>query len=296
MSILIDPPQWPAHGTLFAHLVSDSSLSELHQFAEQQQIPSRAFDKDHYDVPRERYDQLVRAGAQEVTGGQLVRALVSSGLRIPAKYRPEKLGAILARRWSRTLPTEPQLGTELLGYWSQPHRYYHDRVHLLSVLEALDWLTDKQADPEESMILQLAAWFHDAVYEGTSEDEFKSAILARERLWGVLSPGAVSKVSELIMLTAGHHPADTDPLGKMLCDADLEVLARPEPAYQRYAQAIYKEYSHLPRPVLAAGRSEILDALLAKDKIYGTDAGRIRWEQPARKNLGIELDLLRSWI
>ncbi|MGV2951076.1 DUF4031 domain-containing protein [Glutamicibacter sp. AGC46] len=296
MSILIDPPRWPAHGTLFAHLVSDSSLAELHEFAGQQEISRRAFDRDHYDVPRERYDRLVAAGALEVSGSELVRALVKSGIRIPAKYRPEKLGTVLTRRWSRTLPTEPQLGTELLGYWSESHRHYHDRVHLLSVLEAIDWLAEGQADPEELMLLQLAAWFHDAVYAGTSEDEFKSATLARERLWGVLSPGAVSKVSGLVMLTAKHAPAETDRLGHILCDADLEVLARPAPAYQRYAEAIYKEYGHLPRHVLASGRSKILSGLLEKELIYGTQAGSRRWEQPARNNLGTELELLHSWL
>lgn len=294
MSILIDPPRWPAHGTVFAHLVSDTSLDELHQFAAQQEISLRAFDKDHYDVPRERYEQLVRAGAKEVTGGELVRALVASGLRIPAKYRAEKLDAILRRRWARTLPTEPELGKELLGLWSQEHRYYHDRVHLLSVLEAVDRLGGKLS-AEELMLLQLAAWFHDAVYQGTAEDEFKSAVLARERLDSVLSARAVSTVSDLILLTAGHNPRESDRLGQILCDADLEVLARPEPAYQRYAHAIYQEYAHLPRHVLAEGRSRILTALLEKATIYATAAGRDLWESAARSNVSRELEHLQGW-
>ena len=33
MSIYIDPPVWPAHGTVFSHLISDVSLAELHEFA-----------------------------------------------------------------------------------------------------------------------------------------------------------------------------------------------------------------------------------------------------------------------
>jgi len=295
MSILIDPPRWPAHGTVFAHLVSDTSLDELHQFAQQQEISLRAFDKDHYDVPKERYAQLVEAGAKEVTGGELVRSLIASGLRIPAKYRPEKLDTILRRRWSHTLPTEPQLGQELLALWSEEHRYYHDRVHLLSVLEAVDRLSGNLT-AEELMVVRLAAWFHDAVYEGTNEDEFKSAVLARERLDGVLSASTVETISDLILLTAGHHPSESDQLGRILCDADLEVLARPEPAYQRYAHAIYQEYAHLPRHVLAQGRSKILSSLLANVSIYGTVAGRERWEAAARTNLGRELEHLQSWM
>ncbi|MFJ2620913.1 DUF4031 domain-containing protein [Glutamicibacter sp. NPDC087344] len=296
MSILIDPPSWPAHGTVFSHLVSDATLDELHDFARSHQIPERAFDRDHYDVPLERYPELVAGGAREVSASELVRALIVSGLRIPAKYRPEKLDRVLTRRWAQTLPTEPQLGQELLGLWAQGHRRYHDRVHLLSVLEALDWLAKDQSDAQERMLLQLAAWFHDAVYEGTSEDETRSAILARERLTGVLNPAAVAKVSELVLLTAGHSPGANDKLGRILCDADLEVLARPQPAYQRYAQAIYQEYAHFPRPALATGRIKVLGSLLEKKNIYSTAQGITRWEAAARSNVGAEVKTLHTWL
>ena len=87
MTVLIDPPAWPAHGTLWSHLVSDTSLDELHGFAAANGVRPRAFDLDHYDVPAELYDQLVRAGASAVSGKELVRRLRASGLRIPAKDR-----------------------------------------------------------------------------------------------------------------------------------------------------------------------------------------------------------------
>ncbi|WP_345764415.1 DUF4031 domain-containing protein [Diaminobutyricibacter sp. McL0608] len=87
MTVLIDPPAWPAHGTLWSHLVSDASLVELHDFAAANGIRRRAFDLDHYDVPAEMYDQLVDAGAAAVSGKDLVRRLRASGLRIPAKDR-----------------------------------------------------------------------------------------------------------------------------------------------------------------------------------------------------------------
>ncbi|MGI8415272.1 MAG: DUF4031 domain-containing protein, partial [Nakamurella sp.] len=51
MSVLIDPPRWPAHGRVWSHLVSDASLDELHAFAGTAGIPERGFDRDHYDVP-----------------------------------------------------------------------------------------------------------------------------------------------------------------------------------------------------------------------------------------------------
>ena len=87
MTVLIDPPRWPAHDTLWSHLVSDSSLGELHAFAGANGIPRRGFDLDHYDVPASRYDALVAAGAEPVDGHELVRRLIRSGLRVTARER-----------------------------------------------------------------------------------------------------------------------------------------------------------------------------------------------------------------
>ncbi|MDZ4045254.1 MAG: DUF4031 domain-containing protein, partial [Rhodoglobus sp.] len=42
MTVLVDSPLWPAHGRLWAHLVSDESLDELHDFARAHDVPARA--------------------------------------------------------------------------------------------------------------------------------------------------------------------------------------------------------------------------------------------------------------
>jgi hypothetical protein len=81
MTLLIDPPRWPAHGRLFSHLVSDASLAELHDFAAGQGLPVRAFDRDHYDVPDEKYQGLVDAGAVPVESRELLARLIGAGLR-----------------------------------------------------------------------------------------------------------------------------------------------------------------------------------------------------------------------
>lgn len=87
MTVLVDDPRWPAHGKLWAHLVSDESLDELHAFAQAQNVPARAFDLDHYDVPEDLVPRLVAASAQHVGGRELVRRLIASGLRVPARDR-----------------------------------------------------------------------------------------------------------------------------------------------------------------------------------------------------------------
>ncbi|MET4158068.1 DUF4031 domain-containing protein [Agromyces sp. PvR057] len=90
MTVLIDTPLWPKHGTVWAHLVSDESIAELRAFADSAGLPSRAFDLDHYDVPVERFDELVAAGAEPVEPRELVRRLAASGLRVTPRERRER--------------------------------------------------------------------------------------------------------------------------------------------------------------------------------------------------------------
>ncbi len=85
--ILIDPPTWPGWGRHWSHLVSDSSIEELHDFAQRISLPRRLFDEDHYDVPEERYAEAVTAGATEVSGHELIRRLIASGLRVTRAER-----------------------------------------------------------------------------------------------------------------------------------------------------------------------------------------------------------------
>ncbi len=87
MPVLLDPPMWPRHGRLWAHLVSDTSLAELHAFAGRAGLPRRAFDLDHYDVPDHLRADLLALGAQPVSARELIRRLRASGLRVPAHER-----------------------------------------------------------------------------------------------------------------------------------------------------------------------------------------------------------------
>lgn len=79
--ILIDPPHTEGYGRLWSHLASDRHYGELHVFAARLEIPSRAFDRDHYDIPLEWYEVIVAAGAEPVSSRELVARLRAAGLR-----------------------------------------------------------------------------------------------------------------------------------------------------------------------------------------------------------------------
>jgi hypothetical protein len=81
--LYIDTPRWPAHGRLWAHLISDVSVAELHAFAELLGVPPRAFERDHYDIPAHRVQTAIWLGARSVTGKEIVARLKAAGLRRP---------------------------------------------------------------------------------------------------------------------------------------------------------------------------------------------------------------------
>jgi predicted metal-dependent HD superfamily phosphohydrolase len=288
MAIYLDPPLWPAHGTHFSHLISDTSLEELHAFAAAAGIPDRAFDGDHYDVAEARYGALVAAGAVPVEGRVLVRKLIDSGLRIPARRRSGSLKLPLLTRWNTVLPGHDALFLDLLDRWGEEHRKYHGRTHLLAVLEALDLLTEP-ADPPRAVLL--AAWFHDAVYRGIAgQDEEESARLAEDRLAHAGLPAAeVDEVARLVRMTADHQPEPGDGAAALLSDADLSVLGGEPAAYARYLAAVRQDFAHIGDDDFAAGRAAVVRQLMALDPLFHTPRGRALWLDTARKNLQAEL-------
>ncbi len=301
MAILIDPARWPAHGTVFSHLVSDESLEELHAFARANGISPNAFDGDHYDVPVSQYEALVSAGAEEVSGSELVRRLVKSGLRITAVERASKLEKILHQRFDRLFPNTSELERtpicdSLLERWNEEHRHYHGLTHLMSVLKNIDYL-ERQGEPMGPFprAVKLAGWFHDAIYRASpvlppGQDEEDSARLAERVLPELGVPGPeIIEAARLIRLTFTHDPHEEDYGGKVLCDADLEVLSRSSSAYQRYREGIRQDFIKVSDEDFAAGREKFLRRMLARNPIFNTDTGIRRWERTARRNLMSEL-------
>ena len=309
MSIFIDPPVWPAHGTVFSHLISDTSLAELHDFAAKTGISPRAFDADHYDVPAYRYEGLVRAGAREVSGSRLTRILIDSGLRVPLRERPNKIRPRLMRAWDSLLPGHTALGEDLLERYEQPHRKYHTSVHLSEMLTALKTLYKRHHTATPRAVL-LAAWFHDAVYEANpGDDEAASADLARTALTPLASTGfltnrEVTAIAHLIELTASHQLADgieeytsgalTRADAAFFLDADLAILAADSPRYTRYVAGVRAEYAHYAPDAFTRGRAAILQGFLNRTAIYASDTAHLLWDAPARLNLRTELEGYRA--
>ncbi|WP_407670060.1 HD domain-containing protein [Nonomuraea solani] len=200
---------------------------------------------------------------------------------------------ISAARWAGLAGGSPAalaVRAELVARWSEPHRRYHTLTHLAAVLAATDRLA---TEAEDVTAVRLAAWFHDAVYDGRpGSDEERSAQLAQSALPRCGVPaGRVAEVARLVRLTAAHdtlRPGDRN--GAVLCDADLAVLGSP--GYDDYAAAIRQEYAHVPDELFRQGRAEVLRRLLATPSLFRTALARELWEAPARASMTAELTRL----
>ncbi len=192
-------------------------------------------------------------------------------------------------RWP--LPDCPGVRDELVAAYADPSRGYHDTRHLSEVLDRLDELSGNGAAYDATPV-RLAAWFHDAVYDGERDAEERSATWAEEALAPVAPSPVVAEVARLVRLTETHSPDDGDANGCALSDADLGILAAPRERYDEYVAAVRREYGHLPDDVFSAGRADVLRSLAEKPRLFHTAYARERWEAAARANLERELAVL----
>ena len=98
----------------------------------------------------------------------------------------------------------------LLDAYSQKHRHYHTAVHIAHCLDELAPCRELAEHPDD---VELALWFHDAVYDSYAKDnEQKSADWAarflREKRAG---SEQVDRVHGLVMATVHEAPADGVP-------------------------------------------------------------------------------------
>jgi predicted metal-dependent HD superfamily phosphohydrolase len=183
----------------------------------------------------------------------------------------------------------------LVAAHSAPDRHYHNLEHLGEMFRAaarLATITDDLAS------VQLAIWFHDAVYDPRAKDnETRSADLATTLLGPIGVPRSeLERVMKLILATAhlAEHPIAGDRETAILLDADLAILAASTERYRRYAADVRKEYAWVPDEHYRAGRTAVLNQFLARPRIYLTDLAHQEDEERARSNMTAERDALSA--
>jgi predicted metal-dependent HD superfamily phosphohydrolase len=171
----------------------------------------------------------------------------------------------------------------LIGRYAEPHRRYHTLQHLDECFERLD---EARGLAERIDEVELALWFHDAVYETRKQDnEEQSASWARDVVErSGLPSDAGERVYRLILATK-HDAEATSPDAALLIDVDLAILGASPERFDEYERQVGEEYSWVPGFLFRRKRREILEAFLARPHVYGTTLFRQRYEVAARTNL-----------
>jgi predicted metal-dependent HD superfamily phosphohydrolase len=164
--------------------------------------------------------------------------------------------------------------------YAEPQRAYHNAEHLE---ECLAWWDASGCTAARSAELELALFFHDAVYDPRATDnEARSALLLRS-LAATADSEAVARIEALVLSTARHDVAVGD--AALLSDIDLSILGAPPARYARFERAIRQEYAHVDDASYARGRARVLRGFLERLGIYRTPFFGARLEAQARNNL-----------
>jgi len=199
-------------------------------------------------------------------------------------------------RWRATCHglgvTAPDEGLyqSLVARYSEPHRRYHTVQHLDECFARLD---EGRHLAERIHEIELALWFHDAVYDTRSQDnEGQSAALAVAAVERSGLARVVGERVQTLILATKHDGLATTEDAALLIDVDLAILGATTERFDEYEQQVREEYSWVPGVMFRRKRREILEAFLARPCVYNTEHFRARYEAAARANLTRSIEQL----
>ncbi len=170
----------------------------------------------------------------------------------------------------------------LVKAYGEPQRAYHSLQHLEECLLVFD---GARGFMQQLDLIEMALWFHDAVYDPKSgENEALSAAMAVEALGG---SSTAREVARLILLTKSHQPTEGPDDAWII---DIAIFAQSAERVLEYEQQIREEYGWVPEQVYREKRAEILRSFLAREPIYRTPWARERFEALAKENLRVLID------
>ena len=225
--------------------------------------------------------------------------------KVVAQYVPEPVYNALIMKFADMHPDTPwknlcsRIGhPDLDGVWywriekvySEHSRAYHKLSHILDCLRQFEFLREAS---ECEKAVELAIWFHDAVYDThASNNEEMSAEFAREIMEEMTLPTSlIGMVIDLILATKHNSRPDTQDQ-QIIMDVDLAILGQPQRQFDEYESAIREEYRWVSVDMFRTKRTEILNLFLAQKTIYYTETFRDRYEQQARENIQRSIRLL----
>lgn len=188
------------------------------------------------------------------------------------------------------LPPSTEVYDALHAAYSEKRRFYHTVDHIDAMLTHFDGVKHIAKRPEE---LELAIWFHDAIYKSLSKtNELDSANWAQAFLASHgYGEAGIERVHNLIMATL-HNGSVKSHDEQLIVDIDLAILGAPPAVYDQFERNVRKEYRLVPWFIYRKKRKELLQSFLSSASIYNLDPFKEKYESAARYNIGRAIDML----
>ncbi|WP_343639853.1 N-methyl-D-aspartate receptor NMDAR2C subunit [Roseateles sp.] len=175
------------------------------------------------------------------------------------------------------------LRDELLTRYAEPQRKYHTRQHLEECLALFEEVIALAPHPAE---VEMALWFHDAVYDvkGSGNEERSADWAHRALIEAGVDAASADRVRQLVLVTK-HDGVPSSPDEQVLVDIDLAILGAERQRFDEYERQIREEYGFVPGFLFRRKRKQILKTFLDRPVLYSTPALRERLDARARENL-----------
>lgn len=169
-----------------------------------------------------------------------------------------------------------------MARYAEPQRRYHTVRHLDECFARFERV---RVRAERAGEMDLALWYHDAVYDPhASDNEARSAELAARAMQRAgLAAESRERVRDLILATRHDAPAAPGDAA-LLVDTDLGILAADPERFDEYEREIRAEYAWVPTLLFRQKRMQVLQGFVDRDRIYTSGAFDAD-ESPARRNL-----------
>ena len=173
--------------------------------------------------------------------------------------------------------------------YAEPHRAYHTQAHIDTMLRGL---RDQAGQITHADAVELAIWYHDAIYDPAATDnEARSAALLRTEMAGLADPVLVGWAALMVEASARHVLPEATPDmlradAATFLDLDMAILGAAAEEYDAYEAGIAAEYVPVHgEATFRQGRAAFLGATLAQDRLFLTDRFHAALDLPARANI-----------
>jgi len=174
---------------------------------------------------------------------------------------------------------------------NQPHRHYHDQTHIAHCLAELDGARNRIGNPDA---VELALWFHDAIYEpGALDNEARSAALFLDYAKDALAEPLAREVHDAILATV-HRQIPDKGNERFVVDIDLSSFGLPWPKFMADCHALRREQMQITDSEFYHNKCKFLHSLIDRSSIFATPYFRQRYEDAARINIQRYLDLVEK--